>query len=66
MRREKRSSNETVEIIDLHADPEKIPHMVDNVKLFPGFHMNKKHWLTLALDGSCSDETLQFVITFNS
>lgn len=23
--------------------------------------MSKKHWLTLALDGSCDDETLRWV-----
>lgn len=51
-------SDERVEIIDLHAKSEDIPRLVDNVKFFPGFHMNKKHWITVCLDGSLSDAEL--------
>lgn len=45
-------SEERVEIIDLRADPEQIPAMVDGVKIFGGWHMNKKHWISVCLDGS--------------
>ena len=27
-------------------------YTVDNHKYFPGYHMNKKHWYTICLDGS--------------
>lgn len=45
-------SDERVEALDLRADPERIPEMVDGVKIFGGWHMNKKHWITVCLDGS--------------
>ncbi len=45
-------SDERVEILDLRADPERIPEMLDGVKIFGGWHMNKKHWITVCLDGS--------------
>ena len=45
-------SEERVEILDLRADPDRIPEMVDGVKIFGGWHMNKKHWITVCLDGS--------------
>lgn len=45
-------SDERVEIIDLHAKSDEIPSIVDNVRYFPGFHMNKKHWITVILDGT--------------
>lgn len=45
-------SNETVEILDLRIKPEKMESTVDNIRFFPGYHMNKKHWFTVCLDGS--------------
>ena len=45
-------SDERVEALDLRADPDRIPEMVDGVKIFGGWHMNKKHWITVCLDGS--------------
>lgn len=44
--------NDKVEVIDLRMPPEELAKLVDNVKYFPGYHMNKKHWLTIILDGS--------------
>lgn len=46
--------DETVEVIDLRTYPEKIDDIVDNVKIFRGYHMNKKHWITICLDNSVS------------
>ena len=46
------ASDETAEIIDLRMTPENIEKNVDNVKILPGYHMNKKHWITICLDGS--------------
>lgn len=51
-------SDETVEIIDLHAKTEAICAIVDSKKIFPGFHMNKKHWITVCLNETVSDEEL--------
>lgn len=33
-------------------DQEKIGKIVDNERYFAGYHMNKKHWITIKLDGS--------------
>lgn len=41
-----------VDIIDLRGDPGAIRALVDGERYFPGFHMNKKHWYTMCLDGS--------------
>jgi len=41
-----------IEIIDLLLEPEKVERMIDNKKYFAGYHMNKKHWITIKLDGS--------------
>lgn len=41
-----------IEIIDLKSTPEAIQSLVDGVNYLPGYHMNKKHWFTIRLDGS--------------
>ncbi|MDE5601596.1 MAG: MmcQ/YjbR family DNA-binding protein [Clostridia bacterium] len=45
-------SDEKIEVIDLRYNADKIDELVDNVKIFRGYHMNKKHWITICLDGS--------------
>ena len=51
-------SDEIVEILDLRADPDEIPKMVDGKNIFGGWHMNKKHWITVCLDGSVPPEDI--------
>ncbi len=52
-------SDEIVEIIDLRIKPENMPDLIDGSKYFPGWHMNKKSWYTIILDGSVSTEEIQ-------
>ena len=47
-------SDEIVEIIDLRTTPEETENLIDNTCFFPGWHMNKKHWYTIILDGTVS------------
>lgn len=51
-----------IEIIDLKAAPDKIFSLVDNVNYLPGYHMNKKHWFTIKLDGSIPIKTIYTLI----
>ncbi len=51
---------ETFESINLKCDPEKaieLREQYDAVQ--PGYHMNKKHWNTVMVDGSVSDKLLR-------
>ena len=48
----------TVEIIDLQEEPDELTALVDGVHYFPGWHMNKKHWYTILLDGSVPFEEI--------
>ncbi|MBQ7900664.1 MAG: MmcQ/YjbR family DNA-binding protein [Clostridia bacterium] len=50
--------DESVEILDIRMRPEEIQAMVDNQKYFPGYHMNKNHWITICLDGSIAFEEI--------
>lgn len=48
-----------IEIIDLKAKPEVVEKLIDNKKYFKGYHMNKKHWYTICLDGSVDIEEIK-------
>lgn len=51
-------SDEIAEIIDLRIHPSQMAGTVDNARYFPGWHMNKKSWYTVVLDGSVPTEEL--------
>ena len=57
-RKLKLSSDEVAEIIDLRIEPEQMSATVDYKKYFPGWHMNKRNWYTIILDGSVSIEEI--------
>lgn len=46
------NSDEIIEIINLHNNPEEIEKLIDYKKYYPAYHMNKKHWCTICLDGT--------------
>lgn len=49
--------------MNLKADPEMAIEWRERYPaVVPGYHMNKKHWNTVALDGSLSDEVLREMI----
>lgn len=51
-------SDDMAEILDLRAAPGDIEKIVDNKSFFAGWHMNKRHWFTVILDGSVSNEEI--------
>ncbi|MCH5148944.1 MAG: MmcQ/YjbR family DNA-binding protein [Clostridiales bacterium] len=50
--------DEPAEIIDLRFDKDELPKIVDGKRYFFGYHMNKKHWITVLLDGSVPIEEI--------
>lgn len=47
-----------IEVIDLRAPKEEIERLIDKVNYFPAYHMNKKSWITVPLDGRVSAEVV--------
>ena len=47
-----------VDIIDLRYSKDKIKEIVDNEKIFEGYHMNKNSWITIRLDGSLETDKI--------
>ena len=55
-------SDEIIEVINLHNRVEEIEKLIDNKKYFPAYHMNKKHWCTICLDGTVELEEIYKLI----
>lgn len=51
-------SDEIVEILNLKGTPERIASIVDGRRFYPAWHMNKKHWCTIILNGSVDLEEI--------
>ena len=45
-------SEEIAEVIDLRAAKDDVPVLIKKDNIYPGWHMNKKSWITIILDGS--------------
>ena len=52
------NSDEVVNIIDLRINLEHLDKLADGVRYCRGYHMNKKHWFTMCLDGSVPVEEI--------
>lgn len=49
---------ECIDILDVKCEPEMI-HLLSAQKGFcRAYHMNKKHWITIILDGTVADEAV--------
>lgn len=52
------SGNGNIEIIDMKAEPDSVEKLLKQENYYPAYHMNKRHWFTVCLDGSISDEII--------
>ena len=47
-----------INVINLKAEPSEIAALVDNKVVFPAYHMNKKHWITVLLSNNLPEKKL--------
>ena len=49
--------------VNLKCDPDRAVELRDEHEaIIPGFHMNKRHWNTVVLDGSLPDDLLRELV----
>ena len=53
---------DALDVVNLKCDPILIVSLRGAPGLFPAYHMSKENWITAALDGSASDETLKTLL----
>lgn len=58
------SPDEVPPRVNLKCDPDRALELRDEyASIIPGYHMNKRHWNTVILDGSVPDELLYELVT---
>ena len=51
-----------VDIINIKCSQDIICSLWKENGIYPAYHMNKAHWLTVLLDGSADDDTLLWLV----
>ena len=55
-----------VDVVNLKCDPNFAPLLWEEAGIFPAYHMNKSHWITVALDGSVEQDNLKFFLEMSA
>lgn len=55
-------SDNMIDVVNLKCDPDLIGSLRMESGIFPAYHMDKTHWITIALDGSVDDKKLQWLV----
>ena len=54
-----------VKILNLKYPTDKILEIIENKNIFPAYHMNKKHWISIVLDKNIKLETIKELINIS-
>ena len=52
------TGDEEVWVVNMKAEQDAIPTLIDRKSIFPAWHMNKKHWITVLLTAATDFEKL--------
>ena len=53
---------QTVDVLDVKCSPVMIGSLLPEKGFFPAYHMNKKSWISILLDGTVSDEEIALLL----
>ncbi len=59
---EGRGAEERIEILNCKADPAKVPSLLSEAGIYPCYHMNKRHWISIVTDGTVPDERMMALL----
>lgn len=54
--------DEPIDVLNVKVGPILAGELRGESGIFAAYHMNKNHWLTLALDGSAEDEKIKWLL----
>ncbi len=52
----------TLDIMNVKSDPRLTGSFLQEEGVYPAYHMSKTHWLSIALDGTCADDTIMALL----
>ena len=53
--------SDTIDVVNLKADPFLIGSLRSESGFFPAYHMSKENWITAALDGSADEQKIKML-----
>lgn len=59
------NSAKLINTINLKCDPDLLEEVITHPGILPAYHMNKRHWITVLLDGTCETPELQNLIALS-
>jgi len=51
-----------IQVVNVKCDTRLIGSFREEKGIFPAYHMNKAHWLTVALDGTVDEDKIKFLL----
>lgn len=56
------NGKEVITVVNFKCEQFMIESLLMEDGFFPGYHMNKKHWITVLLDGTVPDEKIRMLL----
>lgn len=58
-------SDGQMDIVNLKCDANIVPSMWQQKGVYPAYHMNKEHWITVVLDSDTEEDILKFLVALS-
>ena len=58
----KGGDNSAVDIINLKSEPDMIEQLTRQTGIYPAYHMNRKHWISVSLDDTLTDDRVMALL----
>ena len=51
-----------INVVNLKSDPLLIGSLILDNGIYPAYHMNKNHWITVCLDGTVEEDKIEWLL----
>ncbi len=55
-------TNETIDVVNLKCEPDLIPNLIHENGIYPAYHMNKQHWISVDIERYEDIEKLKMLV----
>ena len=55
-------TNETIDVVNLKCEPDLIPTLIRESRIYPAYHMNKQHWISVDIERYEDIEKLKILV----
>ena len=55
-------TNELMDVVNLKCEPDLIPNLIHEKGIYPAYHMNKRHWISVDIERYEDIEKLKMIV----